>query len=77
VTVGHPGPLWAATTAIADLTAQRGRQFDPALVDAFVALVPGLDEDWPADSLPPDADIGVLTFDPAASAPRSVHFGPT
>jgi HD-GYP domain-containing protein (c-di-GMP phosphodiesterase class II) len=68
---------WTMEEAIEELTAQRGRQFDPALVDAFVALVPGLDEDWPADSSPPDAGIGVLTFEPAASAPRSVHFGPT
>ena len=68
---------WTMEEAIAELTAQRGRHFDPALVDAFVALVPGLDEDWPAESCPPGEDIGVLTFDPAASAPRSAHFGPT
>ena len=31
---------WTEQEAVAELIAQRGRQFDPALVDAFVALLP-------------------------------------
>jgi CHASE2 domain-containing sensor protein len=36
---------WPQADALAEIDAQRGRQFDPALVDAFLAL-------WPADVRP-------------------------
>jgi len=48
---------WTMEEAIAELTAQRGRHFDPMLVDVFVTMVPGLDEDWPIDP-----GVGVLGF---------------
>ena len=53
---------WSMEEAIAELTAQRGRHFDPALVDVFVAMVPELDENWPTDAQD-DPGVGVLTFD--------------
>ena len=53
---------WTMEEAIAELTAQSGRHFDPMLVDVFVAMVPELDEDWPTDALQ-DPGFGVLTFD--------------
>ena len=58
---------WPLEDALAELTAQRGRHFDPALVDAFLALVPALD----ADLLAAEPEIGVLTVPPAAPPPRS------
>ncbi len=36
---------WTIDDAVAELDAQRGRHFDPALVDAFLALVPDLEPD--------------------------------
>src|SRR3954449_6945756 len=36
---------WTIDDAVAELAAQRGRHFDPALVDAFLALVPDLEPD--------------------------------
>ena len=36
---------WTLDDAVAELAAQRGRHFDPALVDAFLALVPDLEPD--------------------------------
>ncbi len=60
--------------AIAELRAQRGRHFDPALVDAFVALAPGLAEEWPADARV-EPDVGVLTLDQStpAGATERIH----
>ena len=54
---------WTMEEAIAELLAQRGRHFDPVLVDVFVALVPGLDEEWPTDARGEDPGVGVLTLD--------------
>ncbi len=66
---------WTMDKAIAELKAQRGRHFDPALVDAFVGLVPGLEEQWPADAREGDPSVGVLTFDQstAAGATERIH----
>jgi len=51
-----------------ELRDQRGRQFDPALVDAFLDLVPELEPELLAP-----AEIGVVTVQPAAPPPRSPH----
>jgi len=40
---------WPAPAAIAELTAQRGRHFDPALVDLFLEIAPQLDAELHAD----------------------------
>jgi putative two-component system response regulator len=32
-------PAWPAGDAIAEIDRQRGRQFDPALVDAFLRVI--------------------------------------
>jgi HD-GYP domain-containing protein (c-di-GMP phosphodiesterase class II)/CHASE2 domain-containing sensor protein len=63
-------PAWTLSEALAELTAQRGRQFDPALVDAFVALVPELDPELLAPGAAP-ADVGVLTAPAPEPPPRS------
>jgi HD-GYP domain-containing protein (c-di-GMP phosphodiesterase class II)/CHASE2 domain-containing sensor protein len=60
-------PAWTLDAALAELAEQRGRQFDPALVDAFLALVPELD----AGLLAPAPEVGVVTVLPAAPPPRS------
>jgi hypothetical protein len=52
---------------LAGLRDQRGRQFDPALVDAFLALVPSLGPELVAPGLPAPAELGVV---PAIPAPR-------
>ena len=36
-------PAWPLADALGELTAQRGSQFDPAVIDAFLALVPDLE----------------------------------
>jgi HD-GYP domain-containing protein (c-di-GMP phosphodiesterase class II)/CHASE2 domain-containing sensor protein len=61
-------PGWTMEAAVAELTAQRGRHFDPVLVDAFVALAPELDEQWAADAPAEGPSVGVLTFDPSPAA---------
>jgi hypothetical protein len=58
---------WPLEDALDELAAQRGHQFDPALVDAFLALVPELDDDL----LAAEPEIGVLTVPLAAPPPRS------
>jgi HD-GYP domain-containing protein (c-di-GMP phosphodiesterase class II) len=66
---------WTMEEAIAELVAQRERHFDPALVDVFVGLVPGLVEEWPTDARGQDPGVGVLTFDQstAAGATERIH----
>jgi putative two-component system response regulator len=39
---------WTEAEALAELHAQRGRQFDPGLVDAFLALLPEVREELAA-----------------------------
>jgi HD-GYP domain-containing protein (c-di-GMP phosphodiesterase class II) len=65
---------WSMEEAIAELLAQRWRHFDPALVDAFVAMAPGLEEDWDADAREAPG-IGVLTIDQStpAGASERIH----
>jgi response regulator RpfG family c-di-GMP phosphodiesterase len=53
-------PAWPLADALAELTAQRGRQFDPALVDAFVELVGSLEPELLGPGGAP-AEIGVLS----------------
>ena len=36
---------WTMDDTVAELEAQRGRHFDPVLVDAFLAMVPDLEPD--------------------------------
>ena len=60
---------WTMDEAVAELMAQRGRHFDPALVDAFVAMVPDLDVggEQAADARE-DPGVGVLTIDQSTPA---------
>ena len=78
---------WTLEDTLAELAAQRGRHFDPALVEAFLALVPDLEPELLqlADAMGDDHDdpgVGVLTLgQPApAGAPEPIHprayFGP-
>ena len=60
---------WTMDDTIAELKAQRGRHFDPALVDAFLELVPTFEPDLlqqvPADARSDDQGdpgVGVLTL---------------
>jgi HD-GYP domain-containing protein (c-di-GMP phosphodiesterase class II)/CHASE2 domain-containing sensor protein len=63
---------WTLEAALRELAAQRGRHFDPALVDAFLALVPDLPEALVASAAPPAAaEVGVLSAPPAAPRSRS------
>src|SRR3954452_14781228 len=73
---------WTIAAAAAELAAQRGRHFDPALVDAFLALVPGLEPDLlqldSADARGDDQGdpgVGVLTLRQStpAGATERIH----
>jgi HD-GYP domain-containing protein (c-di-GMP phosphodiesterase class II) len=66
---------WSVDEAIAELLAQRGRHFDPALVDAFVAMAPALAEEWDDADARADPGIGVLTIDQStpAGATERIH----
>ena len=66
---------WTMEEAIAELKTQRGRHFDPVLVDVFVGLVPGLDEEWPTDAQAEDPGVGVLTLDQSTAdgATERIH----
>ena len=59
-------PGWPLQDALDELLAQRGAQFDPAVIDAFLALVPTLEPELVAPAPPPQ--VGVLTA-PAAEPP--------
>jgi putative two-component system response regulator len=63
-------PAWPLDAVLAELRDQRGRQFDPALVDAFLELVPTLDAELVAPGAVMPAEIGVVTAPPP---PRSPH----
>jgi response regulator RpfG family c-di-GMP phosphodiesterase len=73
---------WTIDDAVAELEAQRGRHFDPALVDAFLALVPDLEPDLlQQDSTDARGDdqgdpgVGVLTLGQStpAGATERIH----
>jgi CHASE2 domain-containing sensor protein len=73
---------WTIDDAVAELEAQRGRHFDPALVDAFLALVPDLEPDLlQQDSAAARGDdhgdpgVGVLTLGQStpAGATERIH----
>jgi putative two-component system response regulator len=73
---------WTVDDAVAELEAQRGRHFDPALVDAFLALVPDLEPDLlqqdSADARGDDQGdpgVGVLTLGQStpAGATERIH----
>jgi HD-GYP domain-containing protein (c-di-GMP phosphodiesterase class II) len=54
-------PAWTLADALAELVAQRGRRFDPALVDTFAELVPSLEPELLTHGDAP-ADVGVLSL---------------
>ena len=65
----HYKPPWTLEHTLAELTAERGRHFDPRLVDAFLALVPGLEPELLAEAgvpVPAIGEIGVATVGAAA-----------
>jgi HD-GYP domain-containing protein (c-di-GMP phosphodiesterase class II) len=66
---------WSMDEAIAELLAQRGRHFDPALVDTFVGMAPVLAEEWDDADARADPGIGVLTLDQStpAGATERIH----
>ncbi|MGI8781159.1 MAG: HD domain-containing phosphohydrolase, partial [Solirubrobacteraceae bacterium] len=63
---------WLLPDALAELESQRGRHFDPALVDAFLALAPRLEPGLLASAAAPP-ELGVATVDVSSPAapPRS------
>ena len=73
---------WTIDDAVAELQARRGRHFDPALVDAFLALVPGFEPDLlqveSADARSDDQGdpgVGILTLGQStpAGATERIH----
>ncbi len=73
---------WTIDDAVAELTAQRGRHFDPAIVDAFLGFVPDLEPDLlqqdSADARGDDQGdpgVGVLTLGQStpAGATERIH----
>ena len=72
-------PAWTLEATLAELAAQRGRHFDPALVDAFLALVRELPPELVASAAAPAAEVGVLSGPVAATparTPRAAGSGP-
>jgi HD-GYP domain-containing protein (c-di-GMP phosphodiesterase class II)/CHASE2 domain-containing sensor protein len=65
---------WSVEDALAELKAQRGRHFDPAVIDAFVAMTPRLEGSSPTDARD-DPGVGVLTLDQStpAGASERIH----
>jgi CHASE2 domain-containing sensor protein len=73
---------WSLDDALAELAAQRGRHFDPAMVDAFLALIPDLEPELlqqdSADARGDDQGdpgVGVLTLGQStpAGATERIH----
>ena len=63
---------WPLDRALREIAAQRGRHFDPALVDAFLALVPELDPELLVSAAAADApEVGIATVAPRAPAQRA------
>jgi HD-GYP domain-containing protein (c-di-GMP phosphodiesterase class II) len=54
---------WTEQEAVAELIAQRGRQFDPTLVDAFLALLPDVRDELAALSMHATSPNGPLVAD--------------
>ena len=57
-------PAWPLRRALDEIVAQRGRHFDPALVDAFMELVPKLEPELLASAAVPP-ELGIATLSPA------------
>jgi CHASE2 domain-containing sensor protein len=64
-------PAWPLPDVLAEVAAQRGRQFDPRLVDVFLALVPDLAPELLAGEPSTAAALGVLTVAPADAGTRA------
>jgi HD-GYP domain-containing protein (c-di-GMP phosphodiesterase class II) len=65
-------PAWPLADALAELIAERGRQFDPALVDAFVELVGSLEPELLASG-DAAAEVGVLSAQAPEIRTRSLQ----
>jgi putative two-component system response regulator len=61
-------PAWPLEDVLAELERQRGSQFDPALVDVFLELVPQLYEELYAQPEVPFT--ATLSEEPAPESPR-------
>jgi response regulator RpfG family c-di-GMP phosphodiesterase len=64
---------WPLDDALAEISAQRGRHFDPELTDAFLALVPSLEPELTATAPVARPELGLATVSsaPAGPPPRS------
>ena len=62
-------PAWPLESVLAELAAQRGAQFDPRVIDAFLAMAGDLEPELVAVSEPPQ--VGVLTAPDAAVVPEA------
>jgi putative two-component system response regulator len=56
---------WSLPAAVQEISRQRGHHFDPALVDAFLELVPELEEELVDGALPVTPPRGALARRPA------------
>ena len=73
VSTRHYKPRWALEDALHEIAVQRGRYFDPDLVDAFLKMMPELDEPLLGyASVPP---VGVATLAPERPAFQSTPAG--
>ncbi len=58
---------WTLEQALSEIAVQRGRHFDPQLVDLFLKMVPELDDDLiHREELPADIGVATVSSNPAA-----------
>ena len=60
---------WSLTQALKEIRAQSGRHFDPQVVEAFLTLVPRLEEDLIGMMPPATPPRGALSRRPADGGP--------
>jgi HD-GYP domain-containing protein (c-di-GMP phosphodiesterase class II) len=69
-------PRWLLEDALAELRVERGGHFDPALVEAFIGMVPELEEDLLRGSELPLPGVLTLMADPAPQSEGNRAPGP-
>ena len=71
-------PRWSLEEALAELQLERGRQFDPTVVDAFIAMVPTLEDELLRGSdLVPQGVLTLATEHEHAAPDQSTAAGAT